>query len=384
MLSGIYRNPTAVYFGAGALDMASQELSSLGSSALLIFGGFSGSTTKIVEDVKNLLERGGVTVYPLGGVRANPTSDFVYRAAAVCRQNNVNFVVAVGGGSVIDTAKAVAIASPDGGDFFDFFKRTRLPTSSLPVAAILTISGSGSESSDGAVIDKNREKYSCGSPLMYPKIAVLDPGYTITVPRYLTSCGIADSISHILERYFSTTPHVEVSTGLCESLMRSIMHLGPRVLGEPSNANIRAELMWASKVAHDNTVGFGRKHDWATHTIVHELGARFDRPHGELLAIVFPAWMSFMAGRNPSVFQRLGSAVFRLEDPSPESAIECYKDFLRDIELPTRLRDVIGAGVSDQFQEIADACSRTTQSGTLGNFQRISSADTIEILKLAL
>lgn len=387
MLNGIYRNPTTIFFGRDSVLPALDELPRLGSRVLVVCGKQSASRSGVVELAKDKLTQRGIFHLTLTGVRPNPDAELVYDGIDVCRKNGIDFILAIGGGSVIDTAKSIAIGVPYAGDFFDFYRRLDVPKQSLPVGAILTISGSGSESSDGAVITKAGLKYSCGSPLMYPLFSVLDPSYTLTVPKYLTACGIVDAISHVLERYFSKTEAVLTSSELCEGLVRSLIHNGTALLDDLENYDLRAEVMWASKLAHDNTVGFGRKHDWATHTIAHELGARYDKPHGALLSVVFPAWMTFMLRKYPGVFARFATGVFNLQGCSPTElglqAIAAYRNLLKQMGMPSNLSECLEVDARPGFDDIARGCCATTVSGTVGNFERLSKDDIIEILTIA-
>jgi alcohol dehydrogenase YqhD (iron-dependent ADH family) len=290
----------------------------------------------------------------------------------------------VGGGSVIDTVKAIAVGTPYEGDFFDFFEKKLLPHRVIKFGVILTITGSGSESSDGAVIEKNGMKYTCGSPLMYPLFSILDPKYTFSVNQFLTASGNVDAVSHILERYFTDENFVEVSSGLCESLIRTIIDYSIKVRSEPESYGVRSELMWASKLAHDNTIGFGRKHDWATHTIANEIGVRTNYQHGAILAVLFPGWMKFMLDKRPMLFAKFARNVFNIKDNLNDyslgkKGIFAFTKFLQTLEMPNNLNE-IGIKSSSEFDSIAEECCKTTLSGTVGNLVRLSKEDIITIL----
>lgn len=387
MLDGIFRNPTTIYFGKDSAHRALDEVPVPGSRVLVVHGNQAVKCFGLLDLVKDKFSSRGITLVTLGGIRPNPTADLIYCGIELCRQHNINFVLAIGGGSVIDTAKSIAVGVPYDGDFFDFYLRKAVPERMLSVGTIVTITGAGSESSDGAVITNNGLKYACGSPVMYPLFSVLDPTYTTSVPKFLTACGIVDAISHVLERYFTKTTAVQTSTELGEGLIRALMKNGEALLCNLSNYDLRAEVMWASKLAHDNTVGFGRKHDWASHTIAHELGARYDKIHGALLAVVFPAWMTFMQRRQPEVFARFGCGVFGLYGNDVNklgiASICAYSAFLARMGMPQTLDECLGANAHTDFEDIAHACGATTLSGSIGNFERLKQHDIIEILTLA-
>lgn len=387
MLDGIYSNPTKILFGKASLGLLGQEVAKSAQKVLVVYGAQSYFKLGLDQQVKTQFAEQGITYWELGGIQPNPLADKVYQGIALCREHGVQLVLAVGGGSVIDTAKAIAAGVHYDGDFFDFFERKCLPSKLLPVATVLTVVGAGSESSDGAVISKNGCKYSCGSPMMYPLFSILNPELTLSVPVDQTVCGVVDAISHVLERYFSVTPYVETTTAMAEALIRTLMRYGRLIVNDPQNYDIRAEIMWAAKVAHDNTVGFGRKQDWATHTIAHEVGVRYNAAHGATLAVLFPAWMQFMRLKHEPLFVRFAEQVFgisrvgKTDKEVASEGIAAYQVFVKSLGLPTRLAD-FGLTDASEFQAIADACSLTTMSGTIGNLERLSKADVVEILKL--
>lgn len=387
MLGGIFRNPTTIYFGKDSAIRALGELPVVGSRVLVVHGEQGVENFKLLDLVRERFAVRNIDWITLGGIRSNPTADRVYTGIELCRQYSIDFLLAIGGGSVIDTAKSIAIGALYSGDFFDFYLRKAVPERMLPLGTIVTIAGAGSESSDGAVVTKDGLKYACGSPVMYPLFSVLDPTYTTTVSSYLTACGVVDAISHVLERYFTKTDSVLTSTELCEGLVRALITNGEALLADLENYDLRAEVMWAAKLAHDNTVGFGRKHDWATHTIVHELGARYEKAHGALLAAVFPAWMVFIHGKRPEVLARFATGVFGLHGDDQialgEQAIARYRAFLARIEMPRTLTECLGFDAGADFEAIARACSTMTVSGTIGNFEYLSVKDIVAILKLS-
>jgi alcohol dehydrogenase YqhD (iron-dependent ADH family) len=384
MLDGVFHNPTKIIFGQGTLTHLGAEAKANGSRALIVAGGASFRLGGLADEVFAQMDLHNIPYTVLTGVRPNPTADRVYEGIDLCRTNGVDIVIAVGGGSVIDTAKSIAIGSPYGGDFFDFYRRREVPRQALNVGVVLTVAGAGSESSDGAVITLGGDKYSCGAPVMYPRFAILDPSRTMSVPPFQTACGIVDATAHVLERYFTHSPDVLISSRLCEGLLSALITLGTEVLERPTDYPTRSEIMWACKLAHDGTIGFGRKADWATHTIAHEVAARYDTVHGATLAVLFPSWMRHMLALHPTPFATLARNVFGVPRSTSDrgtgaAGIEAYRGFLNRMGMPSTLRDL---GLTDrtEFRDIALACCQTTPSGTIGHFKRLDSADIESLL----
>lgn len=388
MLDGIYKNPTTIIFGRNSLSSLVGELKKeFVKKILIVHGSSSFAKLGIEEIIKETLSGADINYLFLGGVKTNPEANLVYEGIKLCKENNIDFLLAVGGGSVIDTVKAISSGVRYEGDFFDFFeKKIPPPKEIIKFGVILTITGAGSESSDGAVITKEGKKYTCGGPNMYPTFSILNPELTYSVNNYLTSCGNVDAISHVLERYFTDEKYVEVSSGLCESLIKTIINYSIQVRKYPREYGVRAELMWAAKLAHDNTIGFGRKHDWATHTIANEIGARTGAQHGAILAVIFPAWMKFMQPRRPHLFAQFARNIFGINDDNEINlgilGIKAYQNFLDSLDMPKTLSE-IGISNESSYVSIAESCSKTTVSGTIGNLIRLDVNDIIKILKLS-
>jgi alcohol dehydrogenase YqhD (iron-dependent ADH family) len=390
MLDGIYYNPTTIYFGKNAQLRIGEEVKKYSQNILLLYGKESFKKYGLYEQVTKSLQLEGIRYIELGGVKSNPSASLVYAGITLCRKENLNFILAIGGGSVIDSAKAISIGTPWPGDFFDFFEQKTIPKKALKVATILTIAGSGSESSPGAVIthEEKKIKKTCDSPLMAPVFSILNPEITLTVPKYHTSCGIADAISHVLERYFTNTTYVDCSDRICEGLIKTLMRYGLLVKDTPDNYDVRAEIMWACKLAHDNTAGFGRKQDWSAHKIAHGLGVRYDIAHGAALSVIFPAWMKYVYKKNMDKFAQFAKRVFDVDINSINTeqaialSIDKFSQFLKTIGMPLSLREM---GIQDKlgFSEIAEDCVRDMPSGTIGNFVRLSPEDIVNILEIA-
>jgi len=389
MLNGIYRNPTVVYFGKD-VELSVGEVTRMYSNKILLhYGNESFKKYGLYDKVVASLNTANISFIELGGVKSNPRAELVYKGIEICKQENIDFILAVGGGSVIDSAKAIAIGVPYDGDFWDFFERKLTPQKSIKVGVILTIPGAGSETTEGAVItnDKLKKKYECASPVMFPVFAMLNPALSFTVPKYYTACGIVDAIAHVLERYFSNTTYVDCTDRICEGLIKTLMKYALIVKEEPYNYDVRAEIMWSCKLAHDNTAGFGRKQDWACHKISHEIGARYDAAHGAILSVIFPAWMRYVYKKNEFKFFQFANRVFDINtdklnsNQAIELAIEKFHQFLQAIGMPSTLKE-LGLNNKSEFPDIANKCVSLMPSGTLGNYFRLSPNDIIAILDL--
>ena len=386
MLNGIYKNPTTIHFGKDSISNLSSELDGKAKNVLLVSGNVTHDRFSIKRIVREKLSALGCNLFEISGVKPNPTLDLAYEGIKICAKEGIDYILCIGGGSTIDIGKSIAIGAEYDGDVFDFYNKKSSPKTMKKLGVILTIAGAGSESSDGAVISRYGKKFTCGAPCMYPTFAILDPSYTASVPIEYSMYGVVDAISHVMERYFSATNSVNVSGALSEALIRELIVLGQNLLEHPSDYDIRSEIMWASKLAHDNTTGFGRRHDWASHTIANQIGGLFDVPHGALLSVIFPAWMDYVASRNINIFYQFGKTVFTLRGDHNEVAlagISSYRKFLKKVQMPSRLSDICSIN-ERHFQEIAQACSQTTLSGTIGNLQRLDSKDVAHILNACI
>lgn len=322
-----------------------------GTKVLLVYGGGSVKKNGAYEGVTASLDAAGLAWKELSGVQANPRSGKVYEGIQQVREEGFDFIVALGGGSVIDTAKAIGFGACYDGDFWDFFTGRAKITKSLPVGVILTIAAAGSEGSDSCVITQERGNLKWGCPktdLIRPKFAVLDPRLTCTLPASQTANGAADIFAHICERYFSPTPDVALTDRLCEALMKTIVDAAPEALAHPDAYSPRADLMWAGMLAHNNSCGVGRVQDWASHQIEHELSAFYDCAHGAGLAVILPAWMEYVYPKDPMRFARFGAEVFGCEmdyarpERTAREGIRRLRAFFRVLGLPEKLQDVGG------------------------------------------
>ena len=291
-----FYSPTEFVFGKGRENDCGEYVKKYGGSkVLIVYGGQSAVKSGLLDRVKASLEKNGIEYYALGGVKPNPRDTLVYQGIDIARKEGLDFILAVGGGSVIDTSKAIAIGVPYEGDFWDFYSGKHA-TKALPVGTVLTIAAAGSEGSGDSVITKEDGmlKRGTGSDVLRPKFSVMNPELTQTLPAYQTACGATDIMAHVFERYFTNTKEVEITDRLCAAVLMTMVKETPRVIADPDNYEARANIMWAGTVAHTNLVGVGREQDWNSHGIEHELSALYDCAHGAGLAVIMPAWMDFV------------------------------------------------------------------------------------------
>ncbi len=361
-----------------------------GKKVLLHYGGGSVKRNGVYEAVTASLNKEDIDYIELSGVEANPKSGLVYKGIELCRREGVDFILAMGGGSVIDSAKAIGMGVPYGGDFWDFFSGKAPIERSLPVGVVLTIPAAGSEGSNSAVITHEEGNLKWGIPksdVVRPKFAVMDPKYTFTLPAYQTACGITDMIAHICERYFTNTPYVEITDRLCEALLLAIIDAAPKVISNPLDYEARATLMWAGMLAHNNLCGVGREQDWGSHQMEHELSSLNDCAHGAGLAVIMPAWMEYVMAHDVARFEKFALRVWGVspaEGGTPETAakegIARFRSFLKSIGMPLTLGEL---NVSEaDFPAIAQ--HRRIKGYPMGAFVKIYEEDMLNILKLAL
>ncbi|NLC69505.1 MAG: iron-containing alcohol dehydrogenase [Clostridiaceae bacterium] len=381
-------SPTRIIFGEGTENRVGEETLKYSKKILLHYGGGSIKKTGLYDKVTRSLDKAGIEYIELPGVKPNPRLGLVKEGIRICRENNIGFILAVGGGSVIDSAKAISVGVPYEGDVWDFYSGKTLPQESLPVGVVLTIAAAGSEASKSSVITNEDGWYKRGLnvDIIRPKFAIMNPALTYTLPPYQTASGIADIIAHIMERYFTNTPNVELTDRLCEATLKTVINNAMIVMEDPCNYNARAEIMWAGTLAHNDLLGTGRVGDWASHQIEHELSAIYDIAHGAGLAIVFPAWMEYVYKHNINRFAQFAVRVWDVEYSfdSPEKTvlegIKRTRSFFGSIGLPTTLK---GAGIpGDRLEEMAAKC-KMTNGDTVGQFVRLTRDDVLNILKLA-
>ncbi len=390
MINFTFQNPTKIIFGKGSEQKLGAEIRRRGQKALVHYGGGSVKQNGVYDKVIASLNAAGVSYIELGGVKPNPRLSLVYEGIRLCREQGVDFVLAVGGGSVIDSAKAIAVGVPYEGDVWDFYAGTAEPESALPVGTVLTLAAAGSESSWGSVItkDEGRYKRALDHPVLYPAFSVLNPEFTYTLPPYQTSCGISDILAHMFERYFTNVKHVGVTSRLLEGAMKNIIEHGPKALEDPNDYDARAEIMYTGCIAHNNSLDPGRIGDWGSHMIEHELSGFNDVAHGAGLSIIFPAWMKFVYKHDMELFTQFAVRVWGVEQDFFNSeqtilaAIAKMEAFFKGLGLPIRLSEIDIA--PKDFRAIADKCKVfDEEAGTVGNFVPLTKDDIVRILELA-
>jgi alcohol dehydrogenase YqhD (iron-dependent ADH family) len=381
-----FLSPTKIIFGRGAEAETGRETAALARRVLLHYGGGSARRSGLLDRVCDSLRGAGVEFVELGGVRPNPRLSLVREGIRLCREKELTMVLAVGGGSVIDSAKAIAIGVPWTGDVWDFYLKKARPQEALPVGVVLTIPAAGSEASNGSVITNEQGlfKKDAGGECLRPRFAIMNPELTFTLPPFQTACGAADIMAHVMERYFTRVTGVDFTDRMCEALLRTIIDNVPAALARPDDYDARAQIMWASTIAHNDLLGTGRIGDWATHCIEHEVSGIYDVAHGAGLAVLFPAWMRHVYRLDIARFARFAVEVWGVE-PSfqqPErTALEGIgrtREFFHSIGLPVTLSEL---GVPDaRFGEMA---VKATAAGPVGNFTRLGAAEVEAIYRLA-
>lgn len=299
-----FQCPTKIIFGRGVENRTGEEVKKHSSKVLFHYGGGSIKRIGLYDKIVKSLKDAGLEFIELPGVKPNPRLSLVRKGIEICRNENIDFILAVGGGSVIDSAKAISVGVPYRGDVWDFYTDKGEPEEALPVGVVLTIPAAGSEASDISVITNEEDwrKLSLTSKLLLPRFAVMNPEVTFTLPPYHTACGASDIMAHVMERYFTNVRHTDLTDRLCEATLKTVIKNVPIVLREPENYDARAEIMWASTIAHNGLLGTGRTGDWASHIIEHELSGLYDVPHGAGLAVVFPSWMKYVYKNRIEIF----------------------------------------------------------------------------------
>ena len=342
----IYQVPTKIIFGRKAEENTGNEVKNFTSKILLHYGGGSIKRSGLYAKIISSLNTAGIEYVELSGVKPNPRLSLVKKGIEICKKENISFILAVGGGSVIDSSKAIALGVKSTGDFWqkNFLDKEDV-TAALDIGVVLTIPAAGSESSVGTVItnEESGRKVSAKGVCLIPKFSILNPELTTTLPDFQTACGASDMLAHIMERYFSNSEHVDVTDEMCEGVMRAIIRNAPLVLADPQNYDYRAEIMLAGMVAHNNSLGIGRRQDWMSHSLAHELGAKWDIAHGEALAIIFPAWIEFCADANIARFTRFTENVCGIKEGTEKEkiagAISFLRKWFRDLGLKTHLQE---------------------------------------------
>ncbi len=359
-----------------------------GTRVLMHYGGGSIKKSGLYDRVMDVMREADLTVYELGGVVPNPRSGLVYQGIELAKREKIDFVLAVGGGSTIDSAKAIAAGAMYDGDFLDFYRGEAKIKKALPVGTILTIAAAGSEGSPNTVItdEKRLVKTGTKSDLLRPKFSILDPALTTTLPPYQTAAGATDIMIHVCERYFSNTKDVEITDRLCEAILKTIIYEAPRALADPADYEARANIMWAGMLAHNNVCGVGRVQDWASHHIEHELSAQYDVTHGAGLAVIAPKWMRHVIKTNPHKVALFATRVWDVEPVDGDDVataikgIEAFEAFLRQIGMPCSITEIGGREEDIELMTDRLLSGRETE----GNYVKLTREDIISIYQSAL
>lgn len=383
-------SPTHFVFGRDAEQKVGAKLAERGATRVLLhYGGSSAVKSGLIDRVKASLAEAGIVCVELGGVRPNPEITLVREGVALCKREGVDWILAVGGGSVIDSAKAIANGACIDEDVWELFETKRPNPHVLPIAVVLTIPAAGSEASKNTVIsnDELQRKSGYGNDFQRPKLAFMNPELTFTLPEYQTAAGITDMFAHLLERFFDDMGAVPVTDNLNLSLMRTVRAEAPRVLVDPENYDARANIMWAGMLCHQGLAGVGRHEDWATHALEHELSALNPAiTHGAGLAVMFPAWMEYVYDANFARFAQYGREVFGLAttgdvEDDALSAIDETRAFFASLGMPTTLEEL---GVHEDDIEKMIPTLRANKGEVFGSFKKLTMDDARAIYRLAL
>ncbi len=380
--------PTYFVFGRGRENDTGKYIKKFGGSrVMIVYGGQSAKRSGLLDRIYNSLKESGLYATELGGVKPNPRSGLVYEGIELARNEKIDFILAVGGGSVIDTAKAIAMGTVYDGDFWDFYSG-KVPDSALPVGTVLTIAASGSEGSPDSIItnEKTLEKTAAEADCIRPKFSVMNPELTESLSPYQTACGVTDIISHAFERYFTNTPDVETTDRLLEGIVLAMLHEGRRVMEDPSNYEARANIMWAGMVCHNDIMGADRQQDWNSHHLEHVLSALYDCTHGAGLAVIMPAWMDYCVEHSDGLrFAQMATRIFGCQmdynDPkrTARAGVEAFRNFLKSIGMPLSFEE-IGASAND-IDKLVEM--NNIGEGKTGGFVALDKAAIKEIYEIA-
>jgi alcohol dehydrogenase len=383
----IYWNPTKLIFGKGQLEQLVNEVPHYGKKVLLVYGGGSIKRSGLYDQTLALLKKANLQIFECSGVEPNPRISTVRKGVEICKQEGIDFLLAVGGGSVIDCTKAIAAGAKYDGDAWDIVTRKTFAREALPFGTVLTLAATGSEMNSGSVITnwETNEKYGWGSPAVFPKFSILDPVHTFSVPKDQTIYGIVDMMSHVLEHYFHPEEETLLQDRLCESILITVMETAPKLLANLESYEHRATILYNGTMALNGMVNMGYRGDWATHNIEHAVSAVYDIPHGGGLAILFPNWMKHNLNVKPERFRQLAVRVFGV-DPEGKSAeevglagIERLQEFWTSIGAPSRLADY---KIDDSQIEVMT--DKAMVNGEFGNFKKLNRDDVRSIYQASL
>lgn len=383
-----FYTPTRYIFGRDTeKEAGSMSAELLGRKVLVVYGEGSVIRSGLLKRVLSSLSESGVEFIEFGGIKPNPTDGPVRKGIEICRNEGVTGLLAVGGGSVIDTAKAIAIGTPYDGDFWDFYCGKAIGEKALPVGVVLTIPAAGSEGSGNSVItlEDGLKKISLRTEILRPQFALINPELTYTLPLYQTACGVVDMMAHIFERYFTPTQGVEVTDRISEGLLKAIMEEAPKILLDPTAYDPRANIMWAGTLAHNGICGTGKQEDWVSHFMEHEISAIYGVAHGAGLALMIPAYMTFMADHKPERVAMMARNVMGIDISNDREAalagIKALKTFFRSLGMPVTFAEL---GIDNPDIPLLVKKLHENKGEVIGGYYRLSAPDTESIYRLAL
>ena len=386
-----YYTPTKIIFGRGAEEQTGQLAAEQGCKKVLVhYGGGSVVRSGLLERIYRSLDAVGISYVSLGGVVPNPRLSLVYEGIRLARKEQVDFILAVGGGSVIDSAKAIGYGVANEGDVWDFYEKRRTAKACLPIGVVLTIAAAGSEMSDSSVITKEEGWLKRGYSSNYARarFAVMNPELTMTLPKYQTASGCVDIMMHTMERYFNRSENMEMTDGISEHLLRTVMKNAKILMNEPDNYQARAEVMWAGSLSHNGLTGCGTGGgDWASHQLEHELGGMFDVAHGAGLAAVWGSWARYVMDAAPERFAKFAVNVMGVVPEAEklktaQKGIEVMEDFYRALDMPVCIGDMGIELAEEQMRELAEKCSHFGKR-TIGCIKKLDQEDMYQIYKEA-
>lgn len=387
MQNFIYYNPTKLIFGKGQLEQLASEISPFGKKVLLVYGGGSIKRSGLYNQVIEQLNKMEAVVHELPGVEPNPRISTVRKGVEICKNEGIEFLLAVGGGSVIDCTKAIAAGAKYDGDAWDLVTKKAMVQAALPLGTVLTLAATGSEMNAGSVITnwETQEKYGWGSPLVFPKFSILDPTFTKTVPKNHTIYGMVDMMSHVFEQYFHNVENTHLQDRMCEGVLKTVIETAPKLINDLQNDAYRETILYNGTIALNGMLAMGARGDWATHNIEHAVSAIYDIPHAGGLAILFPNWMKHTLSVNPGRFKQLAVRVFDV-DPEGKTdeevaleGIAKLRAFWSSLGAPTRLADY---QIDDSNLELM--ADKAMAYGEFGNFKKLNKEDVLAILKASL
>jgi alcohol dehydrogenase len=382
-----FYNPTKLIFGKGQVEQLKELVPQYGKKVLLVYGGGSIKRNGLYDEVVSILNSIDAEVHELPGVDPNPRLSSVREGVKICKENDIEFLLAVGGGSVIDCTKAIAAGAKYDGDAWDLVTKKAVAHEALPFGTVLTLAATGSEMNAGSVITnwETQEKYGWGSPVTFPQFSILDPVNTFTVPKNHTVYGMVDMMSHVFEQYFNDATNTPLQDRMCESTLRTVIETAPKLINDLENYELRETILYSGTIALNGMLQMGYRGDWASHNIEHAVSAVYDIPHAGGLAILFPNWMKHNLKVNPARFAQMAERVFdvdptgKTEEETALEGISKLREFWSSIGAPSSLADY---DIDDSKLDIM--ADKAMANGEFGNFNKLNKEDVLAILRASL